>query len=341
MRLKNKITLLLSNISNHFEKPSIFYNDTGEYLCHNNIGAHLLQKIKNTTIANLSINNEGNICNPEEIKKLVKKTIENQVVSDVLYGISIDTFEIEDNITYVLLFDEIKKNDNTLNVFLGNVSHEIRTPLNGIIGFAEIISKKTLSPEKIKDYSNIIYNNGSYLLKLITDMLDLSRIEAGKLKLFKTQFSINRLIYDIQLFFLLDMKNRNKSHILFKTSIGLPDGSDNITADELRVKQIIINLIANSIKFTEVGSISLGYQIVSENDLEFYVKDTGMGMNEEAIENIFKRYTQANDTIANEFGGTGLGLSISKEFVEMHGGKIWVESELKKGTTFYFTLPIK
>lgn len=235
----------------------------------------------------------------------------------------------------------IKNIDEVTNVFLANLSHEIRTPLNGIIGFAELMAKKNIAPEKQKEYANIIYNNGTYLLKLVSDLLDLSRLESGKLQLYKTQFSVNRLLYDLQLFFLLDMKNRNKGDVMFRVITGLPDGPDLILADEMRLKQIIINLVSNAIKFTNKGEICLKYKIVSGSMLEFSVSDTGRGMTENEQSMIFDRFRQANDSIAKEFGGTGLGLAISKEFVEMHGGTIWIESELDKGSSFYFTIPIR
>lgn len=340
--MENELKILFERISNHINYPSVFFNGKGELICFNKLAENYYTYLNNNNLLNILFDKERNIANPEIIEVLINK---KEFSFNQKYLLTIEHYIIQGLMYYLFIFKQNdatkeKNFDSTTNTFLANVSHEIRTPLNGIIGFAELLSKKNLTPEKVKDFSRIIYTNGNYLLKLITDMLDLSRLEAGKLKLNKSQFSINRLIYDIQLFFLLDMKNRNKAHVQFKTSVGLADESDIITADELRIKQVIINLLGNSIKFTDSGSITVGYKLISENELEFFVKDTGMGMNEEAIQNIFKRFNQASDTIANEFGGTGLGLSISKEFVEMHGGKIWVTSEIKKGTSFFFTLPI-
>jgi signal transduction histidine kinase len=342
--LKNDLKIFFTRICDHFKYPSAFYDDKGELIYNNEIADNYINSLKNNSLSGIIFNINGNIINPEMIDKINSDILKEDSASEFEFVLCSEKYVIDLSTVYALFFkdkeitDE-KYFDKTTSTFLANVSHEIRTPLNGIIGFAELIMKKNLSPEKIKDYSKIIYTNGSYLLKLITDMLDISRIEAGKLKLFKSQFSINRLLYDIQLFFLLDMKNRNKGHIMLKTSIGLPDGSDLIIADELRIKEVIINLIANSIKFTDQGSITIGYKTLSDSELEFFIKDTGMGMKQEVLNNIFHRFSQANDRISFDFGGTGLGLSISKEFVEMHGGKIWVESEEKKGTTFFFTLP--
>ena len=229
--------------------------------------------------------------------------------------------------------------DVSSSLFLSNIAHEIRTPLNGIIGFSEILLKKTVSKEKHNEYLSIIYSNGNYLMQLITEMLDLSRLEAGKLQLFKSQFSINRLLYELQLFFMLDMKNKHKDNIQLIVNPGFVDGNDLINADELRIKQVIINLIGNSIKFTEKGEINISYKIFDSQFLEFCVRDTGLGMSEEAQKRVFDRFEQADDNIERHFGGSGIGLTISKELVEMHGGRIWVESDIDKGTSFYFTLP--
>lgn len=172
-------------------------------------------------------------------------------------------------------------------------------------------------------------------------MLDLSKIENGKIELKKSQFSINRLLYELQLFFLMDMKNNGKNNISLTVSPGMADGTDMIYADELRIKQVIINLLSNSLKFTAGGEISFGYKLISGNMVEFYIRDTGIGMDETAIKFVFDRFKQANNTINTKYGGSGLGLLISKEYVEMHGGRIWVESTPGQGTVFYFSLPIR
>ncbi len=229
-----------------------------------------------------------------------------------------------------------KQFDEVTTTFLANISHEIRTPLNGIIGFAELLLKKDIPIDKQRQFLGIIYNNGSYLLRLITNMLDLSRIEAGKIELYKTKFSVNRLLYDLQLFFLMDLKNNKKENISIKVGTVLGDGADWVIADELRIKQVLINLISNAIKFTTNGEVSYGYKTITNNILEFYVQDTGPGIDKAAINIIFDRFRQANDTIASKYGGSGLGLSISKEFIELHGGKIW--PNLKKIMDRFFTL---
>ena len=330
-------------------------NLQGEILASNQIAKNLLKEMMqsiedyegfssgfdNNILINLA--NIKSICDESSIEWAIEPILENK------YKINAKKIEISGEIiiwlNFILVAEQINKKedkriDDVTNNYLANLSHEIRTPLNGIIGFSELMVKKDINQEKQKEYANIIYSNGTHLLKLVSDLLDLSRLEAGKIKLIKTQFSINRLLYDLQLFFLLDMKNRNKEHISFRILPGLPDGSDMITADEMRLKQIIINLVSNAIKFTGKGEISLKYKMIAANLLEFCIADTGRGMEVHELTHVFDRFKQANDSIAKEFGGTGLGLAISKEFVEMHGGNIQVESEMDKGTTFTFTLPV-
>ncbi|MCX7985660.1 MAG: ATP-binding protein, partial [Bacteroidales bacterium] len=227
---------------------------------------------------------------------------------------------------------------NTILTFLGDISHELRTPLNGIVGFAEIILKKKMPVEKILDYIQIIYSNGIFMMQLISDILDFAKIETGNFKLRKNYFSINRLIYDLIVIFLTDLQIRRKEHIALLFEHGLADGADMIVADEVRLKQVLVNLISNSIKFTEKGSITIGYNVKGDF-LEFFVKDTGIGIEKEALDNIFNRYTQANRKINATYGGSGIGLSIVRDIITLHGGKVWVESEPQVGTTFYFTLP--
>lgn len=338
----------LKNISHHIPGVLLFFDEECNLAFCNDDG--FVPGLLGKKIGEHEFSSERKLV----ISKRRKISIVPQIASVSIENVDYDTelFTCEnyenDKTGYILIVRLHKEGENegqpyfddVSSLFLSNVAHEIRTPLNGIIGFAELLYKKDFPVEKIREYAQIILNNGNYLFKLITDMLDLSRIEAGKLTLFKSQFSLNRLLYDLQLFFMLDMKNRNKSHINFKLSLELPDGSDFITADELRIKQVLINLIGNAVKFTEQGSITVGYKLVAKDMLEFFVQDSGMGMSEGTKEKIFGRFVQAHDKIAITHGGTGLGLAIAKEFVELHGGKIWVESKEGTGSTFYFTLPL-
>jgi len=222
--------------------------------------------------------------------------------------------------------------------FLGDISHELRTPLNGIVGFSEIMLKKKLPPEKMLDYAQIIYSNSIFMIQLISDILDFAKIETGHFRLRKNYFSLNRLIYDLMVIFLTDLQIRKKEHIVLQFKHGLADGTDMIIADEVRLRQVLVNLISNAIKFTDKGSITVGYAVKGDF-LEFYVEDTGIGIEKEALDNIFDRYIQANRKINATYGGSGIGLSIARDIITLHGGKIWAESESQKGTIFYFTIP--
>ncbi|MGC8824256.1 MAG: sensor histidine kinase [Bacteroidales bacterium] len=240
--------------------------------------------------------------------------------------------------TCTILQDKKGLDSESMLTFLGDISHELRTPLNGIVGFAEIMLRKKLPPEKMLEYVQIIYSNSIFMMQLISDILDYAKIETGHFKLRKNYFSINRLIYDLMVVFLIDLQIRRKEHIALLFNHGLADGADMIIADEVRLRQVLVNLISNAIKFTEKGSITVGYTL-KNNFLEFYVKDTGIGIEKEALDTIFDRYIQANRKINPTYGGSGIGLSIARDIITQHGGEIWIESELQVGTTFYFTIP--
>lgn len=219
--------------------------------------------------------------------------------------------------------------------FLNNISHEIRTPLNGIVGFAQILNKPELKPEQKEKYLKLITNSSFQLLHIVEDIITISQIQTGQIlrKLFHVQ--LNKLILDQ----LEDHKKRAlEKQIELSTKLHLTDKQDEILADRPKLVQILKNLIENAIKFTLEGSVEIGYMI-NDSYIKFYVKDTGIGIPEALQEKIFDQFWQAETGLSRQFGGTGLGLSICKAFVEFLGGKIWFESEVGKGTTFYFTIP--
>jgi len=207
--------------------------------------------------------------------------------------------------------------------------------MNAIVGFASFLKNKNKSKEEIDRYADIIINSSNHLLSLINDIVDLSKIEANKVNVVYTQVNLNNLLTGLLMFFhsQLIAKKKNNLNILLKKI----EGDFFITTDETRLKQILVNLIGNAIKFTSEGNVEFGYQVENTKIL-FFVKDTGIGINKENHKIIFDRFSQAADSSEKFFGGTGLGLSISKACVEMLGGKIWLESEVDKGTTFFFTI---
>ena len=234
-----------------------------------------------------------------------------------------------------------KDADRLKTAFLANMSHEIRTPLNSIIGFTQLLADDNLSDDQ-KQYIDIINTSGKNLLVIINDIIDISKIEAGQLKVVKSDCNINQVFADLLQYFQSDRKNHQDKDIRISVHLSLSDKDSTIFTDDVRLKQILINLISNAIKFTHCGSVEFGYYLDGEKKkMVFFVKDTGIGMDPEKQNIIFKRFRQADGTISRRYGGTGLGLSISKGLVAILGGHIWVESVLGKGSTFYFSLPYK
>jgi signal transduction histidine kinase/ligand-binding sensor domain-containing protein len=229
--------------------------------------------------------------------------------------------------------EKAEESDRLKSAFLTNMSHEIRTPLNGILGFSKMLLKPNLKPEKLERYSKVIIENGNQLLHIVNDILDISMIEAGQLKLDKQPVSLHSFMQSLESAFLPAAKDKGlELQYEFKK-----DGS--LITDEFRLKQIMSNLISNAIKFTDSGTVVFGFE-PKDNQITFFVKDSGIGIAAENLENIFKPFRQVEWEHAKKKGGNGLGLSISKELVEMLGGKLEVESTPGNGALFTFSLPI-
>jgi hypothetical protein len=229
--------------------------------------------------------------------------------------------------------------------FLANMSHEIRTPMNGILGFSELLKSPNLSLEKQQKYIEVIEKSGKRMLNIINDIVDLSKIEAGLMFVEFKESNINEQIEDIYTFFKPEVEAKGMQ-IFFKNRLQAKEAT--IKTDREKLFAILTNLVKNAIKYTKGGSIEIGYVLKMNSktvnpsqkaELEFYVKDTGIGIPKDKQEAVFERFIQAEKTSTTVVQGAGLGLSISKAYVEMLGGKIWVESEEEIGSTFYFTLP--
>lgn len=230
--------------------------------------------------------------------------------------------------------------DHLKTAFLANMSHELKTPLNSIIGFSNLILEEEIKEiDKIYKYQKIIAEGGDMLLGLINDILDISVIESGQLKFIKQQIPLKNIVNDISNIFdyrLIDELNKN---IKFNIKDDIKNDDFYLMTDPLRLKQVIINLIKNALKFTDTGEINLSFELFDNNQyLLFKVQDTGIGIPEEKLSEVFDRFTKLEEPTRNFISGTGLGLAISKEIVELLGGKIWVESTQGKGSTFYFTV---
>jgi len=233
--------------------------------------------------------------------------------------------------------EKAEESDQLKTAFLHNISHEIRTPMNAIIGFSEFLNDPNLLSENRKKYTDIMVQSSKQLLSIITDIVSIATIEAGQEKVVENKTNLNA-VCKLLLEQLLPKAEKKNIALTFKTA--LPDVEADVITDEIKLTQILSNLTGNALKFTERGRVEFGYALKGGN-LEFYIEDTGIGIPAALHDAIFNRFRQAEITASRQFGGSGLGLSISKAYVELLGGKIWIESEPGDGSTFYFTIPYK
>jgi PAS domain S-box-containing protein len=230
-----------------------------------------------------------------------------------------------------------EESDRLKTAFLQNMSHEIRTPMNAIMGFSELLVKNYGNKQKLEHFSGIINQRCSDLLDIINDILDISKIESGQLPVNMENCNIVELFTELNLFFKGYQKKIEKQHLDFSMQYLGDKSLSVIQTDKLKLKQILINLISNAFKFTENGSIDCGCKL-DNNQLIFFVSDTGIGIPQDKHDIIFERFTQLNNSSFKNMGGTGLGLSIVKGLTGLLGGKIWIDSNPDKGTTFYFSI---
>ena len=243
----------------------------------------------------------------------------------------------------VRLFDEIQDKSQQLEIasqhksqFLANMSHELRTPLNAILGYTELILDNIYgeTPEKMREVLDRLQANGKHLLGLINDVLDLSKIEAGQLTLDLSDYSLKEVVHTV--FTAVDsLATGKKLALTIEVASNLPRGH----GDERRLVQVLLNLVGNAIKFTDKGEIAMK-ATMSDGSFTVAVRDTGPGISPSDQGKIFGEFQQVDNAATKRKGGTGLGLSIAKRIVEMHGGRIWVESEIGKGSMFAFTIPV-
>ena len=235
--------------------------------------------------------------------------------------------------------DDALQASRTKSAFLANMSHELRTPLNAIIGYSEMLEDDARDAGKTETLEDLgkVHNAGHHLLALINDILDLSKIEAGKMELYLEQFNVAAVVNTVESILAPEVSRNNNVLV-----VDYPDDIGAMRADQSRLRQILTNLIANSLKFTDKGIVRLDVRRKQTNDgdiIVFEVSDTGIGMSQEQLENIFQYFSQADPSTTRRYGGTGLGLAISQHFCHMMGGSISVNSALGEGSTFTVTLP--
>jgi PAS domain S-box-containing protein len=231
--------------------------------------------------------------------------------------------------------EKAEESDRLKTAFLQNMSHEIRTPLNSICGFSERLNLPEIDDDKRKKYTEIILSSSNQLLSIVNDILTISSLDTKQERLNIEVVNVNSILSEQLAIF---HQQTSSKGVALKLSKPLPDKNTFIYADKAKLTQVITNLLSNAIKFTDNGEILFGYNL-KNSDLEFFVKDTGIGIEESKYLSIFNRFVQADKSIQQNFGGTGLGLSICKGFIELMKGNIWVESTLGKGSSFYFTIP--
>jgi signal transduction histidine kinase len=234
--------------------------------------------------------------------------------------------------------EKAEESDRLKSTFLANMSHEIRTPMNAIIGFTSLLNNPGLSDEVKRELTVHINHNSDTLLRLIDDIIDLSKIEAEQLYIEKKSCSVDKIFDTLLKVFNEKKIEIKKDHIIFKIAKNNQNKNLKIYTDFIRFRQIYSNLLSNSLKFTEEGEIEIGYT-QSEAENIFYVKDTGIGLSDEQKDLIFERFSKIENHKQKMYRGAGLGLAISKNLIELLGGRIWVNSEKDKGSIFYFTIP--
>lgn len=297
---------------------------------------------QNAELRELSISLEG------KVKKRTQELEEiNQLLTERQKEISAQNEELEkyrahlevlvDLRTFELkqATEKAQESERLKSAFMANISHEIRTPMNGIIGFIELLRDPEVEKDTQSEFLGIIENCSRQLMGIITDIVEISKLETHLVKPVLSKCKIQTLVDTVAAVFLQSMSLN--SNVLFINTC--KTGNLQCWTDTIKLNQIITNLISNALKNTNKGSIELGSMLNDENNLLFYVRDTGIGISRENHEIIFDRFRQIDTTLTRNQGGTGLGLAITKAYVELLGGKIWLESEPGKGSTFYVNIP--
>jgi len=233
-----------------------------------------------------------------------------------------------------------EESDLLKSAFLANMSHEIRTPMNGILGFSELLSKPNVNDEKKDKYIRFINKSSHELLTIINDILDISKIEANQLNILEIETDLHGLLADLQSFYNEQIIEQKKSKVRIELKFGISENECTIYTDAVRLRQVVSNLLGNAVKFTHEGVIQMSVELKEPNIL-IAVKDTGIGIPPEMAEVVFERFRQVDSSSTRKYGGTGLGLPICKGIINLLGGDIWMESQVGKGSIFYFTIPYK
>ena len=338
------LVILFYNIAPHFT-PSLNHLNT-EYLLITNtffLAANIISLVAlyNTKLTErsefkqrllLSIQKDKIKSINERLEQKVRERTELLEKRNSILNIEIENRkEIEEKL--IIAKQQAEESDRLKSAFLANMSHEIRTPMNGIIGFLDMVAEPEISKDQQEQYIEIVKQSGNRLLQTINDIIEISKIEAGEMSENISTIEVDETFNYLSEFLSIEANAKNIS-LTFVNRLK----KITIQTDTSKLETILLNLINNAIKFTRKGSITVGAEL-AENQIQFYVKDTGVGIPDDKQKRIFDRFVQADQSLSRGHEGSGLGLSISKAYVQQMGGKIWFETELNKGTTFYFTIP--
>jgi signal transduction histidine kinase len=234
-----------------------------------------------------------------------------------------------------------EESDMLKTAFLSNMSHEIRTPMNAILGFSNLLSHPGVTENEKEEFVNLIKLNGKNLMSLVEDIIDISKMESGQFEIHNAPCQLHQVLEDVYNVFTDEMRRRGVSNLKLYLKKGIADERIQILADAARLKKVLNNLVGNAIKFTEKGYVEFGYTLDSDHFIQFYVKDTGIGLPAGKEEEIFNRFSKFSNNEDKLYGGTGIGLTIARHLVKHMGGDIWVEPQPTPGTTFFFTIPFQ
>ncbi|MBN2212956.1 MAG: PAS domain S-box protein [Bacteroidales bacterium] len=291
-------------------------------------------------VYNISLARHNKLLGNITILTLYKSIIKfKHIIETFIHQVSVALHRSQLEYELLMAKEKAEESDKLKTAFLANMSHEIRTPMNGILGFAEMLNDESLSPGNRKKYLDIIHSSGKMLINLIDDIIDFAKIEAGQINIVPQDFSLNALLSQVHTSFQTEQLKKDKSGVKLIVRKAFNNENCFIHADPNRLRQIFTNLIGNAFKFTDQGFIEFGYKKARKKMLQFYVKDTGIGIPADKLKVIFDRFIQADSSSTRKYGGSGLGLAISKGFVELLGGKMWAESKVDEGSTFFFTIP--